>query len=175
VRLSVAETARLRLRRLSGEDAAFVLELMSDPDFIANIGDRGVHNLEDARRYIAEGPGASYARFGFGLYVVERKADGRPLGMCGLLRRDTHPDVEIGFALLPRARRQGYALEAAAATMRLAVESLGLKRIVAITAPDNSGSIRILERVGLRFERLVRFAPDGSESRFFVFESPPAP
>ena len=75
-RLSVAETARLRLRRLSGEDAAFVLELMSDPDFIANIGDRGVHNLEDARRYIVEGPGASYARFGFGLYVVELKADG---------------------------------------------------------------------------------------------------
>jgi RimJ/RimL family protein N-acetyltransferase len=95
--------------------------------------------------------------------------------MCGLLRRDTHPDVEIGFALLPGARRQGYALEAAGATMRLAVESLGLKRIVAITAPDNSDSIRILERVGLRFERLVRFAPDGSESRFFVFESPPAP
>jgi RimJ/RimL family protein N-acetyltransferase len=169
--LSVTETARLRLRRVTADDAAFVLELMTDPAFIANIGDRGVHGLEDARRYIAEGPGASYQRFGFGLYLVELKAEARAIGMCGLLRRDTHPDVEIGFALLPQARRQGYALEAATATMRLAVESLHLQRIVAITAPHNRDSIRILERVGLKFERLVRFAPDGSESRLFVFES----
>ena len=73
------------------------------------------HELEEARRYIAEGPGASYERFGFGLYLVERKADARALGLCGLLRRESHPDVEIGFALLPQARRQGYALEAATA------------------------------------------------------------
>lgn len=173
--MSVAETARLRLRRLTAEDAAFVLELLSDADFIANIGDRGVHSLEQARRYIAEGPGASYERHGFGLYLVELKAGARALGLCGLLRRDSHPDVEIGFALLPQARGKGYALEAATATMKLATESLALTRIVAITAPGNTDSIRVLERVGLRFERMVHFTPDGNESRFFVFERAAVP
>lgn len=173
--MSVAETARLRLRHLTAADAAFVLELLTDPAFIANVGDRGVHELEEARRYIAEGPGASYERFGFGLYLVERKADARALGLCGLLRRESHPDVEIGFALLPQARGNGYALEAATATMKLATESLALTRIVAITAPGNKDSIRVLERVGLRFERMVHFTPDGRESRLFVFEPAAAP
>lgn len=168
--MTVTETARLRLRRLSSADAAFVLELHSDPDFLANIGDRGVHSLEDAQRYIADGPAMSYERLGFGLYLVELKDTRAALGLCGLLRRDSHPDVEIGFAFLPRARRRGYALEAAAATLQLAVHALGLTRIVAITALDNAGSIRILERLGLRFERMVHFTPDGRESRLFVFE-----
>jgi RimJ/RimL family protein N-acetyltransferase len=168
--LTVTETARLRLRHLSGADAAFVLELNTDPDFIANIGDRGVHTLQDAQRYIAEGPAQSYERFGFGLFLVERKDSCVALGMCGLLRRDSHPDVEIGFAFLPQARHRGYALEAAAATLQLGVDALGLTRIVAITAPDNAASIRILKHLGLRFERMVHFTPDGRESRLFVYE-----
>lgn len=168
--MSVIETARLRLRHVSADDAAFILELQSDPDFLANIGDRGVHDLQSARRYIEEGPAASYRRFGFGLYVMELKHTAAVIGMCGLLRRDSHPDVELGFALLPRGRRQGYALEAARATLEFGVGTLGLRRIVAITAPDNGASIRILERVGLRFERLVHFAPGGAESRLFVFQ-----
>ncbi len=168
--MTVTETARLRLRRLSSSDAAFILELLTDPDFIANVGDRGVHSLEDAQRYIADGPAQSYQRLGFGLYLVERKDSRVALGLCGLLRRDSHPDVEVGFAFLPQARRRGYGLEAAAATLQLGVEALGLRRIVAITAPDNVGSIRILERLGLRFERMVHFTPDGRESRLFVYE-----
>jgi ribosomal-protein-alanine N-acetyltransferase len=169
--LSVTETARLRLRRLNSADAAFILELLSDPDFIANVGDRDVHGLEDAQRYIAEGPALSYERFGFGLYLVEDKDTRVALGLCGLLRRDSHPDVEIGFAFLPQARRRGYALEAAAATLQLGVHALGLTRVVALTAPDNTASIRILEHLGLRFERMVHFTADGRESRLFVLES----
>ena len=172
--LSVTESTRLRLRRLQAEDAPFVLELLTDPAFLANVGDRGVHDLEGARRYIAEGPRTSYQRFGFGLYLVELKGGSQALGLCGLLRRDSHVDVEIGFALLPQARGHGYAREAAAATMRFAVETLGLRRVVAITAPDNIDSVRILEQVGLRFARMVHFTPDGRESRLFVFESPAA-
>lgn len=169
-RLTVTETARLRLRWLTAADASFIVKLLRDPDFIANVGERGVHSLSDAQRYIAEGPGASYARFGFGLNVVELTHTELPIGLCGLLRRDSHPDVEIGFALLPAARGFGYAFEAAAATLKVGLETLGLKRIVAITAPDNAASIRILERLGLRFERTVYFTPDGRESRLFVFE-----
>jgi ribosomal-protein-alanine N-acetyltransferase len=168
--MNVIETARLRLRRLTEADAAFILELLTDPDFLAQIGDRGVHNLEDARRYAIEGPGASYARYGFGLYVMELKQSASAIGLCGLLRRDSHPDVEIGFALLPQARGRGFALEAAAATVSWGLETLGLSRIVAITAPANVDSIRILERIGLRFERMVRYSADGQESRLFVLE-----
>jgi ribosomal-protein-alanine N-acetyltransferase len=171
--MTVCETRRLQLRRMSEPDAPFILELLTDPDFLANVGDRGVHSLDEARGYIVSGPGASYARYGFGLWVVELKAPVLAIGLCGLLRRDTHPDVEIGFALLPAFRRHGYALEAARAALQVGTGLLGLTRIVAITAPANQGSIRILERLGLKFERMVRFTTDGSESRLFVLDAPP--
>jgi RimJ/RimL family protein N-acetyltransferase len=169
--LKIAETTRLRLRQLTLDDATLVLALLTDPDFIRNVGDRGVHSATDARRYIESGPLASYERYGFGLYLVELKSPAEGIGMCGLLRRDTHPDVEIGFGLLPRFRRQGYTLEAARAVVQLATGPLGLTRIVAIAAPFNLASIRILETLGLKYERRVNFAPDGSESSLFVLET----
>ena len=167
----IAETTRLRLRQLTPDDGPFIFELLNDPDFLANIGDRGVHNTEDARNYITDGPLASYQRCGFGLYLVELKDAAAAIGLCGLLHRHTHPDVEIGFALLPRFRRQGYTLEAARAVMRLGIGSLGLTRIVALAAAGNVGSIRILESMGFVFERLVHFAEDGRESQLFVHET----
>jgi ribosomal-protein-alanine N-acetyltransferase len=169
----IAETPRLRLRLLSQQDTGFILELLTDPAFRANVGDRGVHDLASAARYIEQGPGASYAQFGFCMYVVEHQETGRALGLCGLLRRDSHPDAEIGFAMLPIGRGQGYASEAAAAAMKLGVEHFGLTRIVAITAPDHRDSIRILERLGFRYERMVHYTADG-ESRLFIFDSPRA-
>jgi [ribosomal protein S5]-alanine N-acetyltransferase len=171
LRMCIAETARLKLRELESGDAAFIVELLNDPDFVTHVGDRGVRTSEDACRYIASGPGASYARYGFGLYVVELKASAVAAGLCGLLRRDTHPDVEIGFALLPRFRRCGYTLEAARAVMRLALGPLRLTRIVALAAPGNLGSIRILEALGLVFERVGSFTEDGRESRLFVLDT----
>jgi ribosomal-protein-alanine N-acetyltransferase len=169
----IAQTPRLALRLLSPDDAPFILELLTDPAFRANVGDRGVHDLSSAARYIDEGPGASYAQFGFCMYAVQQKDSARVFGLCGLLRRDSHPDVEIGFAMLPIGRGQGYAAEAAAAALRLGIERFRLERLVAITAPDNQGSIRILERLGFRFERMVSFTRDG-ESRLFVFDVPRA-
>ena len=167
----VSETPRLRLRELQEGDAAFVLELYTDPDFLANIGDRGVHSLDSARRYIADGPGASYRRHGFGLWVMELKSDGTAVGLCGLLRRDTHPDVELGFALLPRFRRRGYTLEAARAALRIAAQELGLKRLVALVAPGNNASVQLLEQLGFGFERRVRFTA-GGESQLFLLQFP---
>lgn len=93
----VCETGRLRLRRLSADDAAFALELLSDPDYIRNIADRGVRTREDAERYILSGPVASYEQYGCGLYRVELRESGLPIGTCGLLRRDYHPDIELGY------------------------------------------------------------------------------
>ena len=164
---TVCETERLRLRHLSGADAAFMLELLTDPDYIRNIADRGVRTVEDAERYIVAGPAASYERFGFGLYVVELKQSLRPIGLCGLLRRDYHPDVEIGYAFLPVGRGQGYVLESATAVLEVA-RSLEVERLVAVTTPDNQPSVRVLEKLGFRFEGMVDLPGHTGPSRFFV-------
>jgi [ribosomal protein S5]-alanine N-acetyltransferase len=166
----ILETARLRLRHLASVDAPFMLELLNDPDFIRNIADRGVRSEDEAQRYILKGPAASYDQRGFGLYLVEAKQSGVRVGICGLLRRDCHPDVEIGFALLPAARGQSYASEAGQAVLDFGIRALQLRRIVALTAPDNFASMRVLEKLGFHFDRMVSWMNPARESRLFVFE-----
>jgi RimJ/RimL family protein N-acetyltransferase len=165
--MTVLETDRLILRKVSADDAEFILDLLNQPSFLRYIGDKGVRNTQDAIRYIETGPQASYARFGFGLYLVELKESGVSIGMCGLLKRDSLPDVDVGFAFLPGYWSQGYAFEAADAVMKYGREVFGLTRIVAITSPDNAASMRLLEKVGLRFERLIKLADDQEEVRLF--------
>jgi RimJ/RimL family protein N-acetyltransferase len=166
--MTVLETERLVLRRLCCDDARFILELLNQPSFLRYIGDKGVRNAADAIRYIQTGPLASYERFGFGLYLVELKDTGVSIGMCGLLKRDSLPDVDVGFAFLPEFWSQGFAFEAAAAVMTYGREALGLRRIVAITTLDNAASIRLLGKIGLRFERLIKLAEDQPEVRLFA-------
>jgi len=165
--LTILETERLSLRRLTTDDAQFILELLNQPSFLRYIGDKGVRNSEDAIQYIQTGPVASYDRFGFGLYLVELKESGTPIGMCGLLKRETLADVDVGFAFLPDYWSRGYAFEAAAAVMAYGREVLGLRRIVAITSLDNAASIKLLEKIGLRFERLIKLTEDQPEVRLF--------
>jgi RimJ/RimL family protein N-acetyltransferase len=163
----VCETDRLRLRHLRSQDAAFIVELLNDPDFLRHIGDRRVRTEEDAVRYILEGPAVSFGRYGFGLCLVERREDSIPVGICGLLKREALPDVDIGFATLPRFRLQGYTFESAAATLRWGKERLGLTRIIAITAPDNHASMRVLGKLGLAFERMIRLPGETRECCLF--------
>lgn len=165
--MSLLETERLVLRRLHTDDAEFIVGLLNQPSFLRYIGDKEVRNIADAVQYIQTGPLASYERFGFGLYLVELKENGESIGMCGLLKRDSLPDVDVGFAFLPSFWSQGYAFESAAAVMNYGREVLGLRRIVAITSPDNDASIRLLEKIGLRFEGMVRLASDQPEVRLF--------
>ncbi|MSU49503.1 MAG: N-acetyltransferase [Opitutus sp.] len=166
--MSVLETPRLVLRPLTLDDAAFMLALVNEPAWLRFIGDRGVRNLDDARRYLTNGPLAMYARFGFGHCLVERKADGAALGLCGLVKRETLSDVDLGFAFFPRHWGAGYAHEAAVAVLAHGEGALGLSRIVAITAPDNTSSIRLLEKLEFRFERMIRHVEGGPESRLYV-------
>ncbi|MDQ8162132.1 MAG: GNAT family N-acetyltransferase [Gemmatimonadota bacterium] len=149
-------TARLRLDPFTADDAPFIVALLTDHDWLRYIGDRGVRTEEEARGYLAAGPLASYATHGFGLYRVTRRDTGVPIGMCGLLRRETLRDVDLGFAFLPAYRGQGYAREAAAATVAYAHGTLGLTRIVAIVSPANAASIRVLEAVGMGREGTVQ-------------------
>lgn len=168
--MTILETERLILRHLSADDANFILELLNEPSFIRFIGDKGVRNLDDARRYIAEGPVKSYKLNGFGLNLVQLKAGNTPIGICGVLKRDTLPDPDIGFAFLPSYWNQGYAFESAAAVMTHAREALGLERILAITSPDNEASEKLLRRIGLRFCRLLKLAKDTPEVKLFSTE-----
>ncbi|MBM6646334.1 GNAT family N-acetyltransferase [Bacillus sp. RIT 809] len=151
----VLETERLTLRWFDIKDTPFILELVNDPAWIQFIGDKGVKNLEDAKNYILNGPVDMYNKTGFGLYLVERKEDLTPLGMCGLIKRDSLEDVDIGFAFLEKFRSKGYGYESAAAVMEYGVQKLGMKRIVAITSIDNTVSGKLLEKVGLRFEKII--------------------
>ncbi len=164
------ETKRLTLRKFSTDDAAFILALLNDDSFIRNIGDKGVRTEAEAAAYIQKGPIASYERFGFGLYAVELKETGELIGMCGLLKRDTLPEPDIGFAFLPKFRSKGYAFEAAAAVIDQGKNALGLKRILAITTVDNTGSIRVLEKIGLCFERMISVSQNEPELKLFAIE-----
>ncbi len=164
--MTAIETERLELAEFSEEDAEFVLQLVNEPSFLRYIGDRGVRTLADARRYISDGPVAGYARHGHGLLRVVRKADRVAVGMCGVLKRDTLPDPDIGFSFLPGYWSRGYAFESAAAVMKHARETLGLGRILAITTQDNLPSMRLLGRLGFRFDRMI--AVGSEELRLFV-------
>lgn len=163
-------TRRLTLRRLNFEDAPFVVRLLNEPSFLHNIGDRGVRNVDDARGYLQEGPMYMYQRHGFGLWHVSRSSDGATVGMCGLLKRDGLPDPDLGYALLPEFRGRGYALEAAAAALRLGTARYGMTRIVAVVSPGNSPSIRVLEKLGMCFERMHLLQPGEPEVRLYAGE-----
>ena len=168
--MTILETERLILRQLTTDDAEFIFELLNDPSWIQNIGDRNIRNLDDACAYIVNGPVASYAKNGFGLWLVELKETKESIGMCGLIRRETLEDVDIGYALLPRFWSQGYAIEAARAAKDYAKDVVGLKRLVAIVDPANEGSIRVLEKLGLRYEKMVRLSADDIDLKLFAID-----
>jgi RimJ/RimL family protein N-acetyltransferase len=166
--MTVLETERLSLRKLTVDDAEFILALLNEPSFLRYIGDKKVRNLDDARQYILNGPVASYERHGFGLNCVELRESHTPIGMCGLLKRDDLPDPDIGFALLPDFWNKGFAFEAAEAVLKDARERLQIQRILAITSLDNEASINLLQRLGFRFDRVVQLSPDGEQLRLFT-------
>lgn len=159
-------TPRLTVAFLKPEDNALILELLTSPTWLEFIGDRGVHTLGDADGYIARMQDR-YVQLGFGFCLVQLK-DGAKIGMCGLIQRDSLPDVDIGFALLPQFAGHGYALEAAWATLEYARDTLKLPRLAGITTPDNTRSIRLLEMLGLRFERTVKLAPDDTDLNYYA-------
>jgi ribosomal-protein-alanine N-acetyltransferase len=168
--LKILETERLILRQLTTDDAEFILGLLNEPSFIRNIGDRNVRTIDDACAYIMNGPVTSYAKNGFGLYLVQLRETGESIGMCGLIKRDILEDVDIGYALLPRYWSKGYAVEAARATMAYGKDVIGLKRLVGIVDPTNEGSIRVLEKIGLRYEKMVRLSEDDIDLKLFGAE-----
>jgi RimJ/RimL family protein N-acetyltransferase len=164
----VLETPRLVIRRMSTDDAPFVLALLNEPSFIQHIGDKGVRTLDDARAYITSGPLASYARHGFGLYLVALRETAEAIGMCGLLKRDYLPDPDLGFAFLPRFWSKGFAYESATAVLAYARDVFVMERVAAIVSPGNAASIGLLEKLGFVFERRTRLQGSSSDVKLFA-------
>jgi RimJ/RimL family protein N-acetyltransferase len=168
--MTVLTTERLSLQKFSLDDAEFMFRLLNEPSFLQYIGDKGVRTLEDARSYILDGPLSSYEKLGFGLWRVENRASGVSMGMCGLLKREILEYFDIGYAFLPEFWSQGYALEAAAAVLSYARDTLGLERVAAITQVDNESSIRLLKKVGFTFEGMIRLSEGAPEIKLFAVD-----
>ncbi len=188
--MKILETKRTILREIVETDAEFTLDLLNQPSFIKYIGDRGVRTVQDAREFIENRYRQSYRVNGFGLYLVELKAAFRtlaeaqvpilkskiqnpkskielPIGICGFVKRDSLPDADIGFAFLPQFEKKGYAFESAEAVMKYGRDVLNFKRVLAITTKDNESSVKLLEKIGLKFERLIRLPGDDEELKLF--------
>ncbi len=178
--MKILETERLVLREITEADDEFILELLNQPSFIRFIGDRNVKTLESAREFIETRYRKSYAENGFGLYLVELKpgvmptaichrSTATPIGICGFVRREGLPDADIGFAFLPQFEKNGFAFESASAVMKYGREKLNLEKVLAITTEDNHGSIRLLEKIGFRFERLIKLPHDAEQLKLFSY------
>ena len=177
--MKILETERLVLREIVESDAEFILDLVNQPSFIKYIGDRKVKTLERAREVIENTYRKSYQDFGYGLWAVELKEDAESenqnpkskirIGICGFVRRDSLPEADIGFAFLPQFEKKGYAFESASAAMTYGREKLNLKKVLAITTQDNASSVRLLEKLGFRFERLIKLPHDAEMLNLFSF------
>jgi RimJ/RimL family protein N-acetyltransferase len=173
--MNILETERLRLRTIETADAAFYYELVNDPTWLEFIGDKGIRSLEQARAAIVDGPCAMQARCGHSLYVMERKSDGRPLGLCGLIQRDALPEADIGYAIRPEFFGQGYTHEAAVAVLAYARARLGMRRVLGLTAPGNANSISLLLKLGLAYVETRPLPPDDRPTNIYRIEFPAAP
>ena len=163
----VIETERLILRKFTVEDALFMLELLNTPSWLRFIGDRNVHSVEEAEQFLYNGYLKSYETHGFGFYAVIEKSIQNTIGMCGLIKRDTLEDVDIGFAFMPDSVGKGYGFEAAFATLKYAQTVLKLEKIIAIVDPENRESIGLIRKIGLQFEKMITFYPEKKELMLF--------
>ena len=151
----ITESERLILREIEQADGEFILELLNDPAWIRFVGDRNLRSVADAHEFIRTRFEPAYREHGIGLWLVLEKATGASIGICGLVNRAGMDDIDLGYALLPQHRGQGYAFEAASASLQYGYDRLGLSRIVAMTSPQNTSSCGLLERLGFQYERRV--------------------
>lgn len=167
--MTIAETSRLVISKITLNDSKFFLELVNTPNWLKYIGDRHIKTIEDAKKYLKNVTLKSYTDFGFGFYKLQLKEDtNKTIGICGLVKRDQLNDVEIGFALLPEYENKGFGYEASLTVLLLAKKTFNLKKITAITLPTNKSSIKLLEKLGLTFEKTVKPFDDGEELLLFA-------
>lgn len=168
--MSIAKTDRLTIRKLTEANASFILELLNEPAFLEFIGDKGVRSMEDAINYLRTEVLNSYRVNGFGPYLVELTAENEPVGICSLKKRELLPMPDLGFAFLERFRCNGYATEASLAILEYANQSLAIRKMAAITSPENKPSICLLKKIGFRFQKNIHLPEFEEVTKLFVAE-----
>lgn len=159
----VYETERLFLRPVVESDAPFILKLLTTPKFLKFIGDREVRTLDQAKKYIRKKMLPQLYRLGYGNYAVVRKSDGTLVGTCGLHDRKGLEGVDIGFAFLPEYEGKGYAFESANKVKKVAITEFGIGTILGVTSRNNISSRKLLEKLGLRFQRMITLPNEDKE------------
>ncbi len=158
----ILDTQRLSLREFDINDSQFILKLVNSENWLRFIGDKGVKTNNDAKDYLKNGPLKSYEENGYGLWLIALKESQIPIGMCGLVNREILDYPDIGFAMLPNYIGKGYGYEIASATISFAKNNLNLKKIIAITDPNNIASITLLNKIGLNFEKTLALSKNDS-------------
>ncbi len=166
--MTLLETERLVLREITTDDAEFMFQLMNDVSWLRFIGDRNIKSIEVAEKYIVNKLRPSYEKFGFGFYLTSLKENDAPIGVCGLIKRPSLEHVDVGFAFMPEFRNKGYGYESSVAILDYAKDELGIDYIVAITDLDNIASIKLLEKLGLKFEKIMQLDGEKKQCRLFV-------
>ncbi len=165
----IFQTDRLGVRKITQKDTAFIIAILNTSGWLRFIGNRNVKTEKQAKKYIKEGPVKSYKDNGFGLWLVVRKEDGLAIGMCGILNRTNLSTPDIGFAFLPQFYGQGYAFEIATATLAYAKEHLQIPVVSAITLPDNKRSIKLIEKLGLKYIETIYLT--GEKENLLLYRS----
>lgn len=169
--LEILRTERLRLRLLTEDDAEFYLALINQPAWIRYISDKGVRTVDGARQLLVDGAMAHQRAHGYSFYAVELTslpAGSPPIGICGLLRREGMSGTEIGYAMMQAHWGRGYVQEAARGVLAHARDVLGLPRLMAITAPDNAASIKILLNLGMVFQEVIDVPPYDTSNLYLI-------
>jgi RimJ/RimL family protein N-acetyltransferase len=166
----IIETERLRLREFNSTDGELIFELLNSPGWLKYIGSRSISTADDAVNYIESKLQKGYRESGFGFYLVELKATGEKTGMCGLVKREGLDDIDIGFALLPQYENKGYAVESSLAVIQYARSVLNIHKLAAITLPSNLSSIKLLEKLGMKFDKKISIPGDPEELLLYSME-----
>ena len=166
----IIETERLRLREFNSTDGELIFELLNSQGWLKYIGSRSIATIDDAVNYIETKLQKGYRESGFGFYLVELKATGVKTGMCGLVKREGLDDVDIGFALLPQYENKGYAYESSMAVIQYAKNKLKINKLAAITMPSNLTSVKLLEKLGMKFDKKISLPGDPEELFLYKME-----
>jgi len=165
------ETDRLLLQPTTEEDALFLLELLNTPKWIKNIGDRNVYSIEDAKKYIADRITPQFEKLGYSNYTVIRKSDAIKIGCCGIYDREGIEGVDLGFAFLPQYEKKGYAYESSNKIKQVAIDLFEIKKMSAITLPQNTSSQKLLEKLGFSFIKIINIPNDTEDLMLYELEA----
>jgi ribosomal-protein-alanine N-acetyltransferase len=164
---NIITTTNLALRQFTTDDASFIFQLLNTPGWKKFIGDRFINTLDDATNYILTGPIASYAKNGYGGWMVTLKETGEPIGMCGLFKRDYLAGPDLGFAFLPQFEGKGFGYESSMAAIQHIKHNYALDGLYATTALHNIRSQRLLARCGFTDKGTVTLPGYTDDSALF--------